>query len=202
MTFYICSVSTGFYLCKDQEWLPWYMGGHGTLELSFVNQPFYKIDPMVLNYGLVLLGFQLEQFCHLLLVRKRESDYEEMLVHDMLTSFLYFGYLTPNLVPIGTVVLLLHDLTDIPMKMSKLWHEMGDNEIKVALFFFIGQVMWAWFRLFAFPMVIWSLHETDYQGSFAQFNSYFIFCKIFLCMLVCMHAWWFYLFMPINAKII
>ena len=58
LTFYICSVITGFYLFKDQEWWPWYMGGHGTLEASFVNIPFYAVDPAVRNYGLFLYGFQ------------------------------------------------------------------------------------------------------------------------------------------------
>ena len=82
--------------------------------------------------------------------------------HDLLTNSLYFGFITPNAIPIGTVAIYLHDVTDILIHISRLLNDLGDHEIMVAVCFFGAQVLWVWFRLFAFPMVIWSLYLAEY----------------------------------------
>lgn len=42
---------------KDEEWLPWYMGGNGDFNDAWKNTPFTPINRPMYIFGLVLLGF-------------------------------------------------------------------------------------------------------------------------------------------------
>jgi len=118
-TFYFLSSIIGIYVCMDQVWMPWYLGGHGELEKGFIDIPFMKVDQSVLIYGLVNFGFRVECLISHIFFDPRASDFEEMLLHDIVTFFLCFGYIISNLLPVGTMVLILHDCSDFPFHFCK-----------------------------------------------------------------------------------
>ena len=80
-----------------QPWLPWYMGGSGDLAIDgFKGTPFVKTDEVVLTYGLINFGFRLESLVQHLCFSERGHDFQEMLLHDAVTCFLFFGYIFSN----------------------------------------------------------------------------------------------------------
>lgn len=49
---YAGSAVWGLSISLDQEWMPWFLGGHGDFAKGFVNIPFLKVDHSVLYYGI------------------------------------------------------------------------------------------------------------------------------------------------------
>lgn len=118
-TIYLSSSVWGIMICKEQEWMPWYLGGHGEFAKGFVNIPFLQVDQAVLFYGIFQFGVRLKYLMEHLCLTERGNDYEEMLLHDTVTCFLFFGYLFSNFLPVGTMVIILHDISDVLCHVSK-----------------------------------------------------------------------------------
>lgn len=81
----------------------------------------------------------------------------KMLVHHLTTGALcgisyYFGYAR-----IGSVVMFLHDASDVPLDMLRLCTSWGWEQGELVSFI-LTLVAWAWFRLCFFPLhVMWSI---------------------------------------------
>ena len=118
-TVYASSSVWGLMICMDQEWMPWYLGGQGDFAKGFVDIPYLRVDQSVLYYGMFQFGVRLKYMVEHLCSNERGNDYEEMLLHDTVTCFLYFGYLFSNFLPVGTMVVILHDISDILCHVSK-----------------------------------------------------------------------------------
>ena len=124
-----------------------------------------------------------------------------MLLHDIVTCFLCFGYLYSNFLPVGTMVIILHDIADILCHVSKA--------INVSIFTdfapipFLGcQLLWLWFRLYSFPLLIWEITKHSYPEDRAQFNPFITLNVVFLTTLLAMHVIWFMMFQRVNWSII
>lgn len=72
------------------------MGGSGDLASTFQGSPFFKCDELILTYGLLSFGFRVESLVNLLAFTEHGPDFQEMLLHDCVTCFLFFGYLMSN----------------------------------------------------------------------------------------------------------
>ena len=105
-TVYTISSVWGYMVCKDKDWYPWYLGGHGDPANGFINLPFVEDDQVVLFYGLFQFGFRIESLISHVIIAERGNDFEEMLLHDGLTCFLFFGFLFSNFLPGGTMIII------------------------------------------------------------------------------------------------
>ena len=124
-----------------------------------------------------------------------------MLLHDTVTCFLFFGYLFSNFLPVGTMVIILHDIADILCHVSK--------GLNVSIFTdlaplpFIGaQLAWVWFRLYSLPMIIWEIMKHGYPEDRDQFNPFITLNVVFLTTLLAMHVIWFIMFQRVNLSIL
>ena len=73
-------------------------------------------------YYLITLGFHTYGMLKHLLINEKKQDFFEMVTHHFVTVFLYgFSYMMNT--PIGIVIALLHDLTDIVLTASRFWAE-------------------------------------------------------------------------------
>ena len=147
----------GWEVCKNEEWFPAYFGGHGEAHKAFSNVPFVKINPDLVMFGFCNFGYRVEQLVTHLLT-SNEADFEEMLLHDLATNALFFGYLSSNLVPVGTMIAWLHDLTDIPFHLAKSANNSYWPDLAPFPFIF-GQLMWIYFRLGCFAHLIYTTYN-------------------------------------------
>ena len=51
-TMYLVSTIWGYMVCKDKDWMPWYLLGEGDFSNAFIDVPFQEVDQVVLFYGL------------------------------------------------------------------------------------------------------------------------------------------------------
>ena len=99
--------------------MPWFLGGQGDFSVGFVDIPFVEVDQTVLFYGLFQFGVRLQYLLDHMFTAEKSNDFEEMLLHDTVTCFLFFGFLFSNFLPVGTMVIILHDVCDILCHVSK-----------------------------------------------------------------------------------
>lgn len=98
-----------------------------------------------------------------------------------------------NELPIGAIVMILHDVTDLGMSVFKMTSDITPFVIQV-LGYILMVVPWIYFRMwfFNFHLIgkifdeIWTSHHPVLRDTVA-FSTGFLIC------LSCMHIYWFYL---------
>lgn len=91
---------------------------------------------------------------------ERHKDYVMMFVHHLVTIALVWLSYSYNYVRIGTLVLLLHDSSDVVIDLLKLANYLKLEGLRggflVELFFLTNFVTWAYTRLYVYPrQVMW-----------------------------------------------
>ena len=123
-------------------------------------------------------------------------------MHDSVTVFLFFGFLFSNFLPVGTMIIILHDVCDILCHISKALNVSTFTDFAPVPF--VGaQLVWIWFRLFSLPMIIWNITQHAYfPEDRAQFDPFITINVVFLSTLLAMHWLWFMMFQRVNYTIL
>lgn len=109
-----------YYLFKDSEVLPPWLGGVGSVENHYIDWPYTPQVPGLLLYSLVQMGYYLEDLVEHNFFRPKTNDYWEMNLHHLLTIGLFGGMIHLNVIRSGALVSLLHNLSDIPTTASRI----------------------------------------------------------------------------------
>jgi len=142
----------------------------------------------------------------------RHKDYFVMYAHHAVTIFLVTFSWSANYYAIGLLVLLIHDLTDVPLDMLKATNYLGLDEKSgfyiVEMSFVATAASWGYGRLWLFPRnVIGSIFLPYCDWNDPTFDcgrnpNVTFSCTIGLCMLLCMHTYWFTLLIRIAIVLI
>lgn len=101
------------------------MGGIDTLDVVLrknveENLPWGSPPTEIVNYGLFTCGYHFSELLRHVLFSDRKSDFEEMVVHHVVTLALYGGYFLGNMHCIGAFIAVLHDISDIFISMARI----------------------------------------------------------------------------------
>lgn len=150
-------------------------------------------------------------------LESRRKDYVEMMVHHLATVSLVLGSLIYHEHAFGILVLLAHDLSDVPLDLLKMsnYLKLEDRHgyYIVEFFFSITTfVTWPYLRLYYFP------YRLAYLGSFygygslcAQGDSLYEQCAttgsrchgtVLLAILTVLHVYWWLLLLRVLRKLI
>jgi len=130
--------------------------------------------------------------------RERHRDFSVMLGHHVVTIALMMGSAAIQQYHAGSVVLLIHDLTDITVDVMKLLnyaHWSGLSYWFAAeIVFVLNFILWVGFRLMYFPS------HVIYHG-FLQPAVTTKILSLMLTILYGMHIWWTFLMGRIGARL-
>lgn len=141
------------------------------------------------------------------------KDYYLMFAHHIATMILLVPSYHHNYVRIGLLVLFVHDAPDVVidlLKLSFICKLDGKKGFFITeITFFLNFFTWFYFRLFLFPVkVIYSAFYESAVNSGQSFwdgvhtlQSYWL-MQISLIFLLCLHVWWYWLFIRILRNII
>lgn len=139
-------------------------------------------------------GFYLYSIGALLAWETRRKDFSIMFSHHIITSILIgYSYLT-SFFRIGTVILALHDTSDVFLEAAKVSKYAG-KEMVASLFFACFAISWLLLRLIFFPFWIiktssyYSIESLMKSGQFPR-SSYYVFNVMLLTLLVFHIYWW------------
>jgi hypothetical protein len=137
------------------------------------------------------------------------GDYREMMSHHLVTNALVFFSSYYRLLRAGSMIFLIHDLSDVPIDMSKLANFVKWKGTTIVCFV-IMVLMWIITRLTIFPFVICRaivMESHEYlvlRGTLdpALHDAYYLLFYALLAALVLLHVTWFVILLRIGWTLI
>jgi len=185
--YYSAAFIYGIVVLWDKPWL-W------NIQHCWYDYPHHEVPGEVWWYYMVELAFywslSISQF-----VDVKRKDFVEMLIHHITTIALLCFSWTCNLTRCGTLVLVIHDFSDIFLEFAKLCNY---TKFKTTcdIIFSIFAVSWIVTRLGIFP--VWILYSIMVEAPQLRemFPAYYIFNGL-LSVLLVLHVVWTYFILKI-----
>ena len=125
INFYTIMSIWGIYICINEKWFPYSLGGNGNVKNGFDGYP--KISDGLMEKGikwyyLIQLAYRIEVYLYLNLMNS-EPKYWEYSLHHLLAIFtVCISYYT-NFINTGTLTFILHDVSDVFMQISRGYND-------------------------------------------------------------------------------
>ena len=183
---------------KDSFILPPCLGGSGSLNNVFQDFPYITPPKHYHLYFTISMGFHVHALLHQIICNTKSNDYYEMILHHLVTIYLYLFSYMGNLL-VGALVAFVHDVSDIFVCLSRTF---GESEFKTPsyVFYCCLLISWLYTRLGVFPMIIYySCIKLEVYAASAYVQPIFGFllsCLFFL------HIYWFILLLRILYYVI
>lgn len=162
----------GIYYFWDK---PWWNPQQGGTKTVFVGYPEHEIEVGMTWYFLVQFTYNVEALVSLLELslevqfqnplahhgipirigwsKTCRGDFREMCIHHIITNMLVFISSTMRFTRIGSMVFLVHDISDVPVDLSKLANFVKWKKTTIS-FFVLMMLVWLATRMLIFPCVI------------------------------------------------
>jgi len=205
----------------------------GTKSL-YIDYPFQPVDPGMAWYYLVQFAYNAEAMISLLEISFRveyqpiqnrsnkswqlpiriewsescRGDFREMFVHHIFTNLLIIGSSFYRLQYAGSMVFLVHDVSDIPVDLSKLANFLKWKTTTTICFVSMC-ITWLLTRLYILPFIVW--RSMIYEAWLVCTDGYLppmyynMFQPIFLFglgFLILLHFFWFTMFIRMGYVLI
>ncbi|CAM6093920.1 unnamed protein product [Calypogeia fissa] len=162
LTYYTTSVCLAMFISSGEPWIGntdafWHGWPHQTLKFRL--KIFYSLQ----------CGFYIYSVAALILWETRRKDFKVMMSHHIITiGLISCSYITGSF-RVGSVVLVLHDVSDVLLESAKLC-KYSELERSAAVLFGLFTFSWALLRLGYFPF--WIIKSTRIKAvSFAMIHS-------------------------------
>ena len=189
-TYYILITLFAYYVHKDLDYFPKTLGGSGQLKNMFLpGYPksflFTKPKYFDLHY-LICLSYAISDLLYLLFIYEKQTDFINMLLHHICTiSLIIFSFLT-NYSNIGSMVLIIHNATDVLVHMTRFSIRSNTPEIIRDITGVTLTFAFIYLRLFVFGECIYvTIKYIVWEWGWTT-----TFLITFLCFLYVMHINW------------
>jgi len=222
LLFHSCISLAGVYYFWDKDW--WKSGGTHTLFQEF---PHQEIAPGMTWYYLVQCAYNVDAMVSLLEMslevqpnpdgilpiklgwsKNARGDFREMFIHHVVTNLLIIGSSFFRLTRVGSMVFMVHDISDVPVDLSKLANFLK-WKAATALCFATMVAMWFFTRLFILPFIIYKAVLTEswmvcQSGVidpiyYVHYKPFFV---VLIALLILLHLAWFTMFLQMGWVLI
>lgn len=229
LIYHSCISIYGVVAFRDKVWWDPERGGTANLYMGF---PFHPIEPGMAWYYLIQCAYNLEALISLVELSFTFSfcmpstqsyflpvtiawkptvrgDFREMCIHHVVTNILVIGSSFLRFTRIGSMVFMVHDLSDIPVDFSKLANFLK-WKAATAMCFLTMVLCWLYFRLGILPFTIvrsvltQSQHVLD-PPSDVPHDCYVVYqglFKVLLMLIVLLHTLWFWMFIQMGYYLV
>lgn len=196
---YYCAMTTWcFALLKDEPWLPRLLGGRGATKFCWTGYPFQEVSSDLRRFYLTAVGYHCSEVL-MLLLEERHPDFWEMMLHHLVTCCLVVFSFSFNYLRIGSLVLLLHGITDIFINLSKALVDTANARAIVASYFALV-VSYVWFRILVFPIsIMWSVWVESIPEARPEKIISWGFMNFGLFTIFLLHMYWFGMIIKIGT---
>ncbi|KAG2704200.1 hypothetical protein I3760_06G173800 [Carya illinoinensis] len=169
---------------------PWVMDRKG----YFRGWPYQELLLPLKLFYMCQCGFYIYSIAALLTWETRRKDFSVMMSHHVITvALIGYSYIS-SFFRIGSVILALHDASDIFMEAAKVF-KYSEKELAASLFFGFFAISWLILRLAFFPL--WVIKASSYDlCEFLKLSAayptllYYVFNTMLLMLLVFHIYWW------------
>ncbi|KAM9317835.1 ceramide synthase 2 [Pholidichthys leucotaenia] len=188
--FYLSAFIGGLVALHDKEWL------YNTKEVwtgfpkqSMLDSQYWYYILEMSFYGCLLFSVAFDV---------KRKDFKEQIVHHLATLLLLSFSWCVNYIRVGTLVMLVHDTSDVLLESAKLFNYAKWEKTSKTLFVLFAVVFMVT-RLIIFPF--WLIHSTWVYPVlyYPAFFGYYFFNGM-LVVLQCLHIFWAYLILCMIRK--
>lgn len=132
--FYLICSAISFYLFSSQPWFPNWVGGKGTCQNTYLAYPSIPVrnkNELEIFYCLQLGVHVFSVFEMMVIKRKTELKYYEKLLHHILAASLITFSAMTNQVLAGTMILFVHDSSDILLAFARTYVETRFKKVNI-----------------------------------------------------------------------
>lgn len=198
LTYYAIIEFTVLAITSHEPWftdIKGYFRGWPNQELKFSLELVYMCQ----------CGFYVYSIAALVLWETRRKDFSVMMSHHVITVFLIgYSYIT-RFFRIGSVVLAVHDASDVFLEGAKMFKYSG-KEVGASVVFGMFAFSWLILRLIIFPFWVIrasSVHllEALRPSEVYHMSLYYVFNTMLLTLLVFHIYWWILIFNMIMRQL-
>jgi len=188
--YYLCVFIYGCQCLWDK---PWLWNGN----VCWYDYPYHHVPTDVWWYYMIELAFYwsltFSQFVDI-----RRKDFFQMLIHHVITICLLSFSWACNLTRIGTLVLVIHDIADIPLEGAKMAKYINKQRLCDALFGFFT-LTWFITRLGVYPYKIIYSTLIEAPQIVPMFPAYYIFNGLLIGLQI-LHGIWSWMIMKLALQ--
>ncbi|KAE9607276.1 putative ceramide synthase component Lag1/Lac1 [Lupinus albus] len=180
---------------------PWF----SNTKLYFEDWPNHELKSPLKIYYMCECGFYIYSIAAILTWETRRKDFGVMFSHHVITVFLIgISYLT-SFFRIGSIILALHDASDVFLEAAKVFKYSG-REFGASMCFGFFAVSWLILRLIFFPFWVIRATSTDLlkclnlSETFPMF-LYYTFNTLLIMLLIFHIYWWMLICAMINRQL-
>ncbi|CAL8345783.1 unnamed protein product [Merluccius merluccius] len=164
------------------------------------NYPFQPMERAHYWYYMLELSFYVSLLLRIS-VEIQRKDFREQVIHHFATVFLLSFSYCANYIRIGTLVMLLHDSSDIVLESAKMLNYGSGWRKTCDIMFIVFAAVFLVTRLVLFPFRIIYTTMVLSMESFQPFAGYYFF-NVMLTVLQALHIFWAYLILRMAFKFI
>ncbi|XP_039047254.1 LAG1 longevity assurance homolog 2-like [Hibiscus syriacus] len=184
------------YFATVETWvlkITYYESWLGDIKGYFRGWPNQELKISLSLFYMCQCGFYIYSIVALLTWETRRKDFAVMMSHHVITAILIgYSYVT-SFFRIGSVVLALHDASDVFLEAAKIFKYSG-RELRASVCFGLFAISWLVLRLIIFPF--WVIKSTSIDlmeflrpsDPYPKFLYYFL--NTMLLMLLVFHVYW------------
>lgn len=169
--------------------------------------PDQKVKTKLKLLYMYAAGFYTYSIFALIFWETRRSDFGVTMSHHVATVILILASYLLRFSRVGSIVLAIHDASDVLLEISKMFKYSGSTMIPSILFILFA-ISWIVFRLIYFPF--WIIWSTSYEVLLTLDMDkhkiegpidYYIFNSLLICLLVLHIYWWVLIYRMIVRQI-
>ncbi|CDW88398.1 UNKNOWN [Stylonychia lemnae] len=190
--FFIYSVTSGglFFVLKQSNFYHKLLWGDQEDPQYFSNYPCQKIPKYLDDIYILKLSYHVYELIYTMGFQISRRDFPEYIFHHIITLVLVLFSYSVNFLPIGAVIMLIHDFPDIFISLFKITYDIVSSKfqhILAAIMF----PLWIYCRIFFFPVyMIAKYYEQAAHSDHYVIQNVFHILFWFLVGLLLLHCIW------------
>jgi len=202
--YYSFSSILSVYLFKDAFFFPTYLGGSAQCGDIYKYTPYVPEIPYAVLFYQIQFGWHFHTLIDHVVYKWRDPKFWEMFLHHSVAVFLiFFSYLS-NQVPVGILVLVTHDPSDIGLCGSRYYNDLKGKSKSILAGIYLSFVLsWMYLRLFVFPKcVVGQSFVSLWNYPKDSMYSVYLYMIFMMSALVILHIYWFTYIMRILMGLV
>jgi len=156
-------------------------------------------------YFMIQLGVHLFSVFEMIVIkRKTERKFYEYLLHHFVAATLILFSMMCNEIAAGTMILIIHDLSDIFIALGRAFIETKyESKKKTAAIFIIMTTIWVYMRILVFPFCLLAnvyAHKPTPQDEWYMISFEYSYLLLMAFVLYGMHIFWTYFMLQLGWR--
>lgn len=143
-----------FWILKQSDFLHTSLLGDMDRPYYWNNFPCQKMPHYLDDIYVIKMAFHTYELAYSVLYQSKRRDFSENFLHHIVTIVLIVHSYSASVIPVGAVIMLVHDFSDVFVTLFRICVETQPFNI-IAIVYIVFIIVWSYCRLYVFA--IWCI---------------------------------------------